>query len=61
MAFGSRFRDDDNRRGVETADQLAWVRAIGIDEVQGFIWPAGACERDGVMRRKFNDTADVAA
>ena len=62
VALGHGLGMTTTAEGVETADQLAWVRAIGIDEVQGFHLgrPVPASEI-GVMRRKFNDTADVAA
>jgi predicted signal transduction protein with EAL and GGDEF domain len=62
VALGHGLGMTTTAEGVETADQLDWVRAIGIDQVQGFHLgrPAPASEI-GVMRRKFNDTADVAA
>ena len=48
--------------GVETADQLAWVRAIGIDEVQGYYLsrPVPASEIGAVLA-KFGDGVNVAA
>jgi predicted signal transduction protein with EAL and GGDEF domain len=41
-AGGASWPSDDARRnqlgvGVETVDQLAWLRALGIIEVQGYL------------------------
>jgi diguanylate cyclase (GGDEF)-like protein len=48
--------------GVETQDQLDWVRAVGITEVQGFHLsrPVPACDVEAVVARLVGKTRAVA-
>ena len=48
--------------GVETQDQLDWVRAIGITEVQGFYLsrPVPACDVEAVVARLVGKTRAAA-
>jgi EAL domain-containing protein (putative c-di-GMP-specific phosphodiesterase class I) len=48
--------------GVETMDQLAWLRAEGCDEVQGFLFSAAkpAAEIEALLSR-FGARASKAA
>jgi EAL domain-containing protein (putative c-di-GMP-specific phosphodiesterase class I) len=62
VALGQGLDMTTTAEGVETADQLAWVRAIGIDEVQGFhLGRPVQASGISIMLGNFNPPADVAA
>jgi EAL domain-containing protein (putative c-di-GMP-specific phosphodiesterase class I) len=61
-ALGAGLGMTTTAEGVETQDQLDWVRAIGITEVQGFHLskPVPACDVEAVVARLVGKTKAAA-